>query len=176
MKYRLPKIEDKEILIDYVKEHYSNYERSITASNGLTSNNYVEWVNKINKNSSIADDDWGKYLLYLVFDDNERLVGLLNIRYDLTDELRNLYGDIGYGVRPSERRKGYATEMVKYAKQICKEKEMAHIIIGCYNDNYGSKKTIAKNGGYLIRNDVEEKIISDEWKIKLQTNYYRIDL
>ena len=105
MKYRLPTINDFEILKDYVIEHYSNHERSISASLGLTNMKYSEWVNKINRNSEKADDEWGKYYLYLVFDE-DRLVGLLNIRFDLSDNLRNLYGDIGYGVRPSERKKG----------------------------------------------------------------------
>ena len=83
MKYRLPTIEDLDILREYVEEHYSNYERSISASNGLTSMDYNKWVEKINRNSEKADDDWGKYYLYLVFDERKKLVGLLNIRYNL---------------------------------------------------------------------------------------------
>ena len=108
MEYRLPTINDYEILKDYVTEHYANYEKSITASVFLTESNYYDWVEKINRNSEVADDEWGKYYLYLVFDNN-KLVGLLDIRFDLTDDLRNKYGDIGYGVRPSERNKGYGT-------------------------------------------------------------------
>ena len=137
--------------------------------------NYKDWVNKVNRNSEIADDEWGKYYLYLVFD-NDKLIGLLNIRYNLTDELRNQYGDIGYGVRPSERKKGYATKMLKYALDVCKEKNMIDVILGCYENNYGSNKTIQKNNGVLYRNDYEEKILNDNWEIKLKCNYYRIKL
>ena len=175
MNYRLPTINDYDILKEYVEEHYSNYERSISASVGLTEMNYKDWVNKVNRNSEIADDEWGKYYLYLVFD-NDKLIGLLNIRYNLTDELRNQYGDIGYGVRPSERKKGYATKMLKYALDVCKEKNMIDVILGCYENNYGSNKTIQKNNGVLYRNDYEEKILNDNWKIKLKCNYYRIKL
>ena len=64
---------------------------------------------------------WGKSLLYLCFDQN-RLIGLLSIRYELPKELSEKYGDIGYGVRPSERNKGYATAMLRYALSVCKEK------------------------------------------------------
>ncbi len=107
MKYRLPTIDDYEILKDYVTECYSNYEICLSASVDLTNMAYPEWVDKINRNSTVSDDEWGRYYVYLVFD-NDKLIGLLDIRFDLTNELREKYGDIGYEVRPSERRKGYA--------------------------------------------------------------------
>ena len=176
MKYRLPTIEDHEILKEYVMEHYSNGEKSISASLGMTNMNYDTWVKKVNHNSQEADDEWGKYYLYLVFNDDEKLVGLLNIRYDLPSHLRELYGDIGYGVRPSERRKGYATEMLHYALSICKEKNMKEVILGCYEKNYGSNKTIVNNGGILYRYDIENIKLSDNWQIELKRNYDKIKL
>ena len=176
MKYRLPTKDDYEILKEYVEEHYANGEKSISASLGLTNMNYDAWVEKINRNSREPDDEWGKYYLYLVFNDNNRLVGLLNIRYNLAPHLRDMYGDIGYGVRPSERRKGYATEMLHYALSICKETGMKEVILGCYENNYGSNRTIIKNGGILYRHDIENKKISDNWQIELKRNYYKIEL
>ena len=175
MEYRLPTYDDEIILKEYVSEHYANYEKSISASNNLTNMNYKDWVDKINRNTNTPDDDWGKYYLYLVFDNN-KLVGLLNIRFDLTPDLSEKYGDIGYGVRPSERRKGYATKMLSYALNICKEKNMKKVILGCYNNNYGSNKTIIKNGGILSREDFDELKLSNEWNIKLNSNYYEIEL
>lgn len=175
MNYRLPKLEDYEILKEYVIEHYSNHEGSISASLGMTNMKYEDWVEKVNRNSEKADDEWGRYYLYLVFDE-DKLVGLLNIRFDLSDNLKELYGDIGYGVRPTERRKGYATKMLKYALQVCKEKEMKEAILGCYENNYGSNKTIIKNGGILYKTSYDEKKLSDDWTIKLKNNYYKIKL
>ena len=175
MNYRLPTLEDYEILKEYVIEHYSNHERSISASVEMTNMKYEDWVNKVNRNSEIADDEWGRYYLYLAFD-GDKLVGLLNIRFDLNDNLRELYGDIGYGVRPSERRKGYATEMLKYALGICKEKSMGEAILGCYENNYGSNRTILKNGGVLYRTSLEERKLSDECTIVLKDNFYKIKL
>ncbi len=176
MNYRLPTINDYDILKEYVEEHYSNYERSISASLGMTNMNFEEWVKKVNRNAAVADDEWGTYYLYLAFDDNDKLIGLLNIRFNLSNNLREQYGDIGYGVRPSERRKGYATKMLEYALNICKEKNMEYAILGCYENNYGSNRTIIKNGGILYRNGLENRKLSDEWEIKLNCNYYRIDL
>lgn len=175
MEYRLPTIDDYEILKDYVIECYSNYEVCLSASVGLTNMDFNEWVNKMNRNSTQADDEWGKYYVYLVFD-HDKLIGLLDIRYDLTDELREKYGDIGYEVRPSERRKGYANKMVEYALNVCREKNMAYAILGCYDKNIGSNKTIMKNGGVLYRKEIEKKKISDYWEIEIPCNYYKINL
>ena len=174
MKYRLPKYSDKEILKEYVEEHYANHEKSISASVGMTSMDFKEWVDKVNKNVEIPDEEWGKFYLYLVFNDENKLIGLLNIRFSLKEELREIYGDIGYGVRPSQRRKGYATQMLEYALNICKEKNMSEVIVGCYANNYGSNKVILNNGGVLFKNDDEDVVISNQWNIKLKNNYYKI--
>lgn len=176
MKYRLPTLDDYEILKEYVTEHHSNGENEITAIIRMTNMRYDMWVEKINRNSEKSDDEWGKYFLYLAFNDTDKLVGLLNIRYDLPQRLREIYGDIGYGVRPSERRKGYATEMLHYALSVCKEKKMDEVILGCYSNNYGSNKTIINNGGSLYRDDIEKKKLSDNWSIELKRNYYKIKL
>ena len=43
MEYRLPEINDKDILKAYVQEHQDNGESSISASLGLSSSDYSEW-------------------------------------------------------------------------------------------------------------------------------------
>ena len=159
MLYRLPCISDEKMLLEYVREHHDHGETSISASLGLSSSDYSEWVEKIQKNASTGDDAWGKSLLYLCFD-QDRLVGLLSIRYELPKELSDKIGDIGYGVRPSERNKGYATAMLRYALSVCKEKGMGKVLLGCYKDNLASAATIRKNGGILTvenNNDKENK-------------------
>ena len=62
MKFRLPKLEDKEEIIKYVEEHYSHNEKSISASNRLTSTKYEDWVKKIENNVNVPDKEWGKSL------------------------------------------------------------------------------------------------------------------
>ena len=149
MEYRLPTIEDELALREYVTEHHENDENSVSASMGLPAMEYQEWVEMIHKNATIGNEEWGKSLLYLCID-HKRIVGLLSIRYDLSAKLSNQYGDIGYGVRPSERRKGYATKMLSYALSVCRSKNMNQVILGCYKDNIASAATIIKNGGVLL--------------------------
>ena len=157
MIYRLPEMSDKELLDEYVREHHDNGEDSITASLGLSSSVYAEWVEKIRRNAAEGDAEWGRSLLCLCFE-GERLVGLLSVRYELPPELSEVIGDIGYGVRPLERRKGYATAMLRRGLSVCKEKGLEKVILGCFKDNLASAATIIRNGGVLIaENDNYEK-------------------
>lgn len=167
MKYRLPTIEDKKIIENYIQEHYDNNENILHASNNLTSLKYEEWVAKIESNTQIPDTQWGRSLTYLVFNENDKLIGLLNIRYELNKKMKMKYGNIGYGVRPTERRKGYATKMLQYGLKICKEKGLKNVILGCYKENIASSKTIEKNGGIKIRENQFDDIIANYYEIKL---------
>lgn len=58
--------------------------------------------------------------LYFIVNKN-KIIGAINIRHKLNKELEKLGGHIGYGIRPNERKKGYATLAVKLALQKCKE-------------------------------------------------------
>ncbi len=168
MIYRLPEIRDQDELQNYVQEHCDHHEAGISASMGLTSSRYSDWVEKIHQNALAGDELWGKSLLYLCFDKG-KLIGLLSIRYNLPESVRNQYGDIGYGVRPSERRKGYASGMLRYALDVCREKGMDKVILGCYKDNLASAATIQKNGGVLIKEN-------DDYGEGRISQYYRINL
>ena len=168
MNYRLPEISDKIMLHGYMQEHYDNGETSISASMGLSVSDYSEWVQRVHSNASAGNGEWGKSLTYLCFDE-AKLIGLLNIRYELSKALSEKYGDIGYGVRPSERKKGYATVMLRHALSICKEKGMKQAILGCYKDNLASAATIKKNGGVLF-------LESDNYTKGRTSQYYMITL
>lgn len=176
MRYRLPELEDKEIIKLYIEEHYSNHEKSISASNKLTSMEYDEWVKKIHSNVNIHDKEWGKSLTYLAFNEENNLVGLLSIRYDLPEEKAMEFGHIGYGVRPSQRRKGYATKMLEFALKECKKYGLDKVIVGCYKENIGSARTIIKNKGKLIKEKNITLDISDYWKIDLIDQFYEIEI
>lgn len=156
------------LLRDYVQEHYDHGELDIGASMGLSASDYSEWVEKIQSNATIGNAEWGKSLLYLCFDET-RLIGLLSIRYELSKEQSETYGDIGYGVRPSERKKGYATAMLRHALSVCKEKGMNQVILGCYQDNLASATTIKRSGGVLFSE-------SDRYTKGRMSQYYVISL
>lgn len=84
--------------------------------------------------------------LFLRKRDN-RLVGMLQVRHYFNDYLEKYAGHIGYSVRPGERRKGYAKEMLKTALPFCREIGLEKVLIACIDGNIGSEKTILTNGG-----------------------------
>lgn len=176
MKFRLPELKDKEIIKLYIEEHYSHNEKSLSASNKLTSMYFEDWIKKIHNNVCIPDKEWGKSLTYLAFDDNDNLIGLLSVRYDLPKEKVMEFGHIGYGVRPSQRRKGYATQMLKYALDECEKYGLHKVIVGCYKENKGSAKTIIKNNGKLIKEKDIVLDINDYWRINLVDQFYEIEI
>lgn len=176
MRFKLPELEDKSEILLYIQEHYSHNEKSLSASNMLTGMDYGQWVKKIHDNVWAADPVWGKSLTYLCYNEQDELVGLLNIRFDLPEDLVFKYGHIGYGVRPSQRRKGYASQMLKFALEKCREIGLECAVLGCYRENMGSVKTIIKNGGILVREVRERRKISDYWEIELVDQFYEIKL
>jgi len=78
---------------------------------------------------------------------DNKLVGMLQVRHYFNEYLEKYAGHIGYSVRPSERRKGYAKEMLKAALPFCREIGLAKVLISCIDGNVGSEKTILANGG-----------------------------
>lgn len=78
---------------------------------------------------------------------DNRLVGMIQVRHCFNDYLEKYSGHIGYSVRPSERRRGYAREMLKMTLPFCREIGIHKVLISCIDGNLGSEKTILANGG-----------------------------
>ena len=76
-----------------------------------------------------------------------RLVGMLQVRHYFNEYLEKYAGHIGYSVRPSERRKGYAKEMLRLALPFCKSIGLDRVLIACEPGNPASRRTILANGG-----------------------------
>lgn len=77
----------------------------------------------------------------------EIVVGRLSLRHTLNANLRAFGGHIGYGVVPSQRRKGYAGEMLRQALPLCRQLGIDRVLISCDVDNRASRKVIERAGG-----------------------------
>ncbi|MCG7346008.1 GNAT family N-acetyltransferase [Sporosarcina sp. ACRSL] len=84
---------------------------------------------------------------YFLVDDDERIIGMVNIRHGLNDYLRMVDGHIGYSIRPSEQRKGYATYLLSEALKVTDQLGIRSVLVTCNEDNIGSAAVILKNGG-----------------------------
>lgn len=77
------------------------------------------------------------------------VVAVSNLRHRLTDNLRREGGNIGYGVRPSARRRGFATEILRQTLAEARTLGLGEVLITCANSNVGSIGAIRHNGGLL---------------------------
>ena len=88
------------------------------------------------------------------------IVGMIDIRHYLNEYLTQVGGNIGHGVRKTERNKGYAKQMLKLALEKCKDLKIKKVLITCDEDNIASEKVILSANAKLedIRNvDGENK-------------------
>ena len=79
--------------------------------------------------------------------ENEHYLGRIAIRHRLTAELLEGGGHIGYDVRPSARRHGHATAMLRAALPVARDLGIASALVTCDESNVASKKVIEANGG-----------------------------
>ncbi|MGE5528185.1 MAG: GNAT family N-acetyltransferase [Patescibacteria group bacterium] len=86
---------------------------------------------------------------YWLVDEDRRILGVVNIRPRLNESLMVRGGHIGYGVRPSERGKGCATEMLRLALEKTKAMGLERVLLTCDKENTASARVIVKNGGVL---------------------------
>lgn len=101
-------------------------------------------------------ENWVPDSTFWLVNENKKIIGAVNIRHRLTEKLFHCGGHIGYGIRPSERRKGYATKLLALSLEKAKELGLQKVLVVCDENNVASEKTILKNGGVPDTSFIEE--------------------
>ena len=144
-------MEIEEQHLSFINEWEKDGEAIVPYSARLLDMDYSTWLDYTYKFETV--DTCPPHLVpahtYFLVQDNKKIIGAVNIRHYLNDYLLNFGGQIGYGVRPSERKKGYASLMLSMALPIAKKLGINKALITCDKNNLGSAKTIIKNGGVL---------------------------
>lgn len=86
-------------------------------------------------------DGYVRENFYLCYD-GDTLVGVFSLKFELTEFLRSFGGHIGYAVRPSRRRQGLATQMLRQGLALAQQFGFARVLCVCDEDNYASEEDV----------------------------------
>ncbi len=154
---------------DYIREWEDLGEKIVPFASKRNDKSYKDLVNEWEQLATEKAYNLGLVpgTLYFLIGESNNIYGALQIRHELNEYLLNYGGHIGYGVRPSERRKGYATKMLSLALEKVKELGIDKVLITCNKDNIASAKTIINNGGILENEVIEDGKIKQRYWIEV---------
>lgn len=167
---RQPEAFDREQVMAYRKEFLAIDSRMDGTCALNEYDDFDAWLANVRRYSSPETTPAGKVpsTQYLALDENEHLVGMVNLRHCLNDYLLEFGGHIGYSVRPADRKNGYAIQMLKLALDEAKALGIDRVRIACDRYNIASAKTIQANGGVLDgeRYDPQDSTLTQRYWIK----------
>lgn len=165
--YPIKKYEEK--AFEYINE-FLLYNSSINGTGGLDRyDDYNEWLKKVESDldiPNIPEDRVPANTYFFVRTSDDKILGMINIRHKLNEFLLNEGGHIGYSIRPTERKKGYGTLMLKLGLEKCKELKLNKVLITCDKSNIASAKVIQNNNGILeneIYSNTFSQVIQRYW-------------
>ncbi len=157
-----PSIERKDEIIDYINE-FVEYNSDINGTGSLDKilegytfeqalerclntedKEYAEKVGRCQSKTSL-----------LIREDDNRIVGTINVRWNLNEAMLQFGGHIGYGIRPTERRKGYNKINLYLGMIEAKKVGLDRVMLDCDVENIGSDKTLKALGGSLERTEID---------------------
>lgn len=127
---------------------------------GIFKNDFHDFENYL-ANLELKEPKDGKVpdsVFFLLNVDTNILLGAVNIRHYLNDYFLKYAGHIGDGIRPSQRRKGYATEMIRLSLIECRKLGISKVLMVCVKSNILSAKSIIKNGEILEYEFLDEDV------------------
>ena len=160
----------KEDALHFKQEFFDAGERTINGSYKLDMDRYTyaEWLEILKSNLTMetANPKFGVSETYFAVNEAGVIIGIINFRHTLTPFYSNS-GHVGYSVRPTYRKQGYATMMLAAILPRACQAGLTEIKLVCEQSNIASVKTIVNNGGKLIRTFGESNDLYNEYCITL---------
>ena len=165
-----PEQKHKDDALAFRQEFFDCGEKVINGGELLDSaDSYEEWLTGVTANSrpDTVSPEWVLTDTFFALDENDRIVGIIDFRHELKGFLKD-FGHCGYSVRPSERRKGYATKMLSLILSVAADAGLSSLQLSVERSNEPSVKTIIRNGGVLERSFEYQGETADIYQIKIQ--------
>jgi len=149
----LPAPHHKAAAENFKNEFFEMREYFINGSAMLDQMEYEQWLtlNTNNRHENTVSSGWiVATTFFAVRKHDHKIIGMIDIRHNLGNDFLMQYGGhIGYSVCPNERKKGYATEMLRLGLEYAKLLNIDKVMLACYSDNIPSIRTIEKHSGEL---------------------------
>ena len=172
----IPSSKRKNAIIDYFDE-FVMYNSDINGSGGLDKilSGY-SFEQALDRCLNMRNEEYAKKLgrcqaktFLLIRANDNKIIGTINIRWNLTEKMKQFGGNIGYGIRPTERRKGYNKINLYLGLIEAQKLGLDKVMLDCDAKNLGSDKTILALGGILERTEVnpDDGILTNVYWIKV---------
>ena len=157
-----PTIERKKEIIEYLDE-FVKYGSDINGSGSLDKiyDGYT-FEEALDRCLKMEDEEYAKSVgrcqgktFLLIRENDNKIVGTINVRWNLSKEMLQFGGHIGYGIRPTERRKGYNKINLYLGMIEAKNVGLDNVMLDCDVNNLGSDKTLKALGGKLERTEID---------------------
>ena len=183
-----PTINRKEEAIEYINEHYkynSNINGCGSLDKYLKDKSYEEWLEFLNDLKTKEGASKYRWLpsvtYYLIRENDNKIIGMINIRLELNEQLKQHGGHIGYGIRPKERKKGYNKINLYLGLQACHKYGIKEVYLDADELNPASWRTMEALGGVFINTFTENNktykkylINTEESLNKYKNNYQKL--
>ncbi|KMK74646.1 GNAT family N-acetyltransferase [Alkalihalobacillus pseudalcaliphilus] len=162
-----PSIRYQESYLDFYQEWKETGEPMVPFVISKDPTHFGEMIDELEKAESGENiyEGWVRNSTFWLVNPNGKVIGAVNIRHQLTEKLFNEGGHIGYGIRPTERKKGYAHIMLQLALVEAGKLGIDKALVVCDETNVASERTIILNGGVADSDFMKEKdhIIKRYW-------------
>lgn len=128
---------------------------------------FEEFVKLTNSFMKVQDKGFVNHSTFWLITDDDRIAGVSNLRHYLNENLLLEGGHIGFGIRPSFRRKGYASVILSLTLLEAKKLNIDKALLTCDKSNIASSKTILKNGGVLWKEHLYKDVMKQNYWIDL---------